>query len=242
MPTPCPRPWPKCSAWPASLDDRARHRVHLAPADPGAHGGQAPLPGRPAPARRSPSPARRAHRWRTCACSPSSSRRGRRPSRSSRAPRGDRHVARLGVRERAVLAAATIEGKLGACAPRRRMRSSSSIATSRSVRPTRPPSSTSASASSASRAAARMRGDLLLVLHLAQTLHHARARHELPAWPEQLAQTRVLLDRERRVVEAEPALPLADRPARARGCGLEQLAGGDLPLERRGHLFSRLGA
>ncbi len=85
------------------------------------------------------------------------------------------------------------------------------------------------------------RGDLPFVLDLAQPLHRARARNELPAGREQLAQARVLLDGERRVVEAESALPLhASGPESARG-GLEQLGGRDLTLEPVGHLLGRLG-
>ena len=123
-------------------------------------------------------------RWRRCACSPSSSRRARRPVDDRRACRAAiAHVARLGVRQRAVRARGDDRRErrlLGAAARASRARASS--ATSRSVRPARPRSSMcSYRPRRRARAAARIASISPGVLHRAQLLHEAARRR--PARP-----------------------------------------------------------
>ena len=92
------------------------------------------------------------------------------------------------------------------------MRSSSSIATSRSVRPTRPASSVSRKRLVGQPGRGADAVDLTGVLDRAQPLDGARARDELPLLAEQLDQARVLLDGEARVVEPQTsAAALATR-------------------------------
>ena len=83
------------------------------------------------------------------------------------------------------------------------MRNSSSIATSRSVRPTRPASSVSRKRLVGEPCRGADAVDLAGVLDRPQTLDNARARDELPLLAEQLGQARVLLDGEARVVEPQ---------------------------------------
>ena len=97
-------------------------------------------------------------RWRRSACSPSSSRRAPRPSRSRPARRS-----RWGPRAAGRAATRRARRRRRSCrssarwAPSSRMWFSSASATSRSVRPTRPSASNRSSASSASMLAARIR-------------------------------------------------------------------------------------
>ena len=94
------------------------------------------------------------------------------------------------------------------------MRSSSSIATSRSLRPTTPASSVSRNASSASRDAARMRSISPASLTARSPSTSPAQGDELPSLAEQLAQARVLLDGEARVVEPQAHLLTSRRGER----------------------------
>jgi hypothetical protein len=80
-------------------------------------------------------------------------------------------------------------------------------------------------------------GDLARFLDRPQPLHRARAPHQLPALPQQLAQPPVSLDRDARLVEPQ----LARAAGKRGGDRLDQLPGDDLPLEGIRYLFARLG-
>ena len=140
-------------------------------------------------------------------------------------PALDLHVARLGVRQRAVRAAR--RRSAGSSAPARRGRASRSRGRARSAprcarrgRARAPRSS----AASASCAAARMRPASRGVLDLAQRRDEAAGRDELGALAERLAQPLERRAPSPRVVEADPRRPLvrpddvevlAERRARA---------------------------
>jgi hypothetical protein len=109
------------------------------------------------------------------------------------------------------------------------MRNSSSIATSRSVRPTTPVSRTPRSASSPSSLAGFLDGP--------QPLDDARAGDELPGLRKQLQELAVPGDAESRVVETEPPAGAGQRSR----CRVQQLACDDLPREVIGDLLARLG-
>ncbi len=120
------------------------------------------------------------------------------------------------------------------------MRSSSSIATSRSVRPDDAGFEHAPQRLVGELGGRADAGDLPGVLDRPQPLDGAGARDELPLRTEQLAQARVLLDGDARLVEAQ-APAAASRLSRAAGGRLEQIARDDLAVEHLRDLLGRLG-
>ncbi len=84
-----------------------------------------------------------------------------------------------------------------------------------------------------------MRAISLSVLDRAHALDRAGAGNELPSGRQQLAQTRVLGDREVGVVESQASRACA-RGEQRRDGGVEQLSGDDLAGEQLGDLFGGL--
>ena len=174
----------------------------------------------------------RAARWRSCACSPSSSRRAARPSRSPPARRGgSRRRAARRAGSAPCAPAATIAGKDGSSAAGRAHRALEVQRHLRSVRPARPRSSTSLQRRGGKLGRRARWPPARLVLDLAQPLHERRrrppARRPPPPSRASLAWVRTLMwasSKPARPCRRSARSPASSRPAGSRSKSAHLLA------------------